>query len=215
MDLSNLSHGPCSTFPLAHNASPRISLTWLARIPRLKTRKECENLSVRALLLRSGSASRVPRRSPGSRRVWSILVPAALYPARISHLEEDTGGRERKEGSEAARQRVKKPDRRCCRRRRPGPFHRHEARYLERDSPSAERSRESKKEPEGGTSERGGSEERRSRLLVGLALDLDFQNDPNSVSRQGNGGGVAGDGCSIHSTISGGGGRVVHRRRNK
>ena len=48
------------------------------------------------------------------------------------------------------------------------------------------------------------------RLLVGLALDLDFQNDFNSASRQGSEeAGVVG--CRIHSTISG----VVHRRRNK
>lgn len=48
------------------------------------------------------------------------------------------------------------------------------------------------------------------RLLVGLALDLDFQNDFNSASRQGSEeAGVVG--CRIHSTISG----VVHRLRNK
>lgn len=66
------------------------------------------------------------------------------------------------------------------------PFHRYEARYLERDSP-----RGSWKEREGGrgrsSSERKGAYRAgglRRRLLVGLALDLDFQNDPNSASRQ-------------------------------
>lgn len=66
------------------------------------------------------------------------------------------------------------------------PFHRYEARYLERDSP-----RGSGKEREGGRGrsslERKGAYRAgglRRRLLVGLALDLDFQNDPNSASRQ-------------------------------